>query len=80
LIRLPSKGLNAEILRLAVPNILSNISIPLISAVDTALMGHLSIQHLGAIGIGSMIFNFIYWNFGFLRMGTTGMIALESEV
>jgi len=68
-------NINKEILRLAVPNILSNISIPLLSTVDTALMGHLSVDHLGAVGISAMIFNFIYWNFGFLRMGTTGMTA-----
>lgn len=67
--------MNKEILRLAIPNILSNISVPLLSAVDTALMGHLSAVHLGAVGLSSMIFNFIYWNFGFLRMGTTGMVA-----
>ena len=67
--------MNKEILRLAVPNILSNISIPLISSVDTALMGHLSAAHLGAVGIGSMIFNLVYWNFGFLRAGTVGLTA-----
>ncbi len=67
--------MNREILRLALPNILSNISVPLLSTVDTALMGQLSSVHLGAIGIGSMIFNFLYWNFGFLRMGTTGLTA-----
>ena len=69
------QSVNREILRLAIPNILSNISVPLMSAVDTALMGQLSVQHLGAVGLGSMIFNFVYWNFGFLRMGTTGMTA-----
>ncbi len=67
--------MNKEILRLAIPNIISNISVPLLSSVDTALMGRLSELHIGAVGIGSMIFNFIYWNFGFLRMGTTGMAA-----
>lgn len=67
--------MNREILRLALPNILSNISVPLLSTVDTALMGHLTELHLGAVGLGAMIFNFIYWNFGFLRMGTTGMAA-----
>ena len=66
---------NKALLRLAIPNILSNISVPLLSTVDTALMGHLSSVHLGAVGVGSMLFNFIYWNFGFLRMGTTGMTA-----
>ncbi|MDH3650752.1 MAG: MATE family efflux transporter [Saprospiraceae bacterium] len=67
--------MNREILRLAIPNIISNVSVPLLSTVDTALMGHLSPRHLGAVGIGSMVFNFIYWNFGFLRMGTTGLTA-----
>ena len=67
--------MNRELLRLAIPNIISNISIPLLSSVDTLLMGHLSPAHLGAVGIGSMIFNFFYWNFGFLRMGTTGITA-----
>ncbi len=67
--------MNKEVLRLAIPNILSNISVPLISSVDTALTGRLSDVHLGAVGVGAMIFNFLYWNFGFLRMGTTGMTA-----
>ena len=62
-------------LRLAIPNIISNISVPLLSTVDTALMGRLSELHLGAVGVGAMIFNFVYWNFGFLRMGTTGITA-----
>lgn len=66
---------NKEIFRLAIPNILSNISVPLIATVDTGLMGHTSAAHLAAIGSSSMIFNFLYWNFGFLRMGTTGMVA-----
>lgn len=69
-------GMNREILRLAVPNIISNISIPLLGIVDTALMGHLESElYLGAIAIGGVIFNFIYWGFGFLRMGTTGFTA-----
>jgi MATE family multidrug resistance protein len=67
--------INKEILKLAVPNIISNISIPLLATVDTALMGRLTPDHLGAVGLGSMIFSFIYWNFGFLRMGTTGITA-----
>ncbi len=67
--------MNKEILRLAIPNIISNISVPLLSTVDTALMGRMSAAHIGAVGVGSMIFNFIYWNFGFLRMGTTGITA-----
>ncbi len=67
--------INKEILRLAIPNILSNISVPLISSVDTGLMGYQSMGHLAAVGAASMIFNFLYWNFGFLRMGTTGLVA-----
>ncbi len=66
---------NREILRLALPNILSNISVPLISSFDTALMGQLGGTHIAAVGLGSMAFNFVYWNFGFLRMGTTGLTA-----
>jgi MATE family multidrug resistance protein len=66
---------NREILRLALPSILSNISVPLLSSVDTALMGHLSAAHLAALGISGMLFMFLYSNFGFLRMGTTGMVA-----
>lgn len=68
--------MNKKILHLAIPNILSNITVPLLSSVDTAVMGHLeSPVYLGAIALGSMIFNFIYWGFGFLRMGTTGLTA-----
>ena len=68
--------MNKQILRLAIPNILTNLSVPLLSSVDTAVVGHLNeIYYLGAIAIGSMIFNFIYWGFGFLRMGTTGLTS-----
>ncbi|MBI9071709.1 MAG: MATE family efflux transporter [Melioribacteraceae bacterium] len=68
--------MNKQILRLAIPNIISNLSIPLLSAVDTAVVGHLDeTYYLGAIAIGAMIFNFLYWGFGFLRMGTTGLTA-----
>jgi len=71
-----SVNMNREVLRLAVPNILSNISIPLLGMVDTALMGRLeSAVFLGAVALGSILFNFIYWGFGFLRMGTTGLTA-----
>ncbi len=67
--------MHRAILRLALPNILSNISVPLLSSVDTLLMGHLSQAHLAALGIASMVFVFLYGNFNFLRMGTTGMSA-----
>ena len=65
-----------EIRRLAGPIILSNLSTPLLGAVDTAVMGHLpDAAYLGAVAVGSVIFSFLYWGFGFLRMGTTGFTA-----
>jgi len=68
--------IHREILRLSVPNILSNIVIPLAGMVDVAIMGHLgSGMYIGAIALGAMVFNFIYWGFGFLRMSTTGFTA-----
>ncbi len=68
--------INREILRLAVPNILSNVAVPLAGMIDVAIMGHMgSVKYLAAIAVGGMIFSFIYWNFGFLRMGTTGLTA-----
>ena len=67
--------INREIFTLAIPNIVSNISVPLLSSVDSVLMGGLSIRHLAAVGLGSMIFNLMYWSFGFLRMTTTGLTA-----
>jgi len=70
--------LNKEILRLAIPNVLANLSVPLLSLVDVALMAHLEgTAFILSIGFGVMIFNFIYWSFGFLRMGMTGMTAQE---
>ncbi len=71
-----SENINKQIIRLTIPNIISNFSIPLLGAVDTALMGRLESEHyLGAVGIGGVIFSFIYWGFGFLRMATTGLTA-----
>ena len=67
--------MNKKILALAIPNIISNISVPLVSAVDTILMGHLSSAHLAALGIVSMIFMFLYGTMNFLLMGTTGISA-----
>jgi MATE family multidrug resistance protein len=67
---------NRQVLKLAIPNIISNISVPLLGAVDTALVGHLeAAYYIGAIAVGTMIFNVVYWGFGFLRMGTTGLTA-----
>ena len=65
-----------QIWRLAGPMIIANVSIPLLGAVDTAVMGHLpDAKFLGAVAVGAVLFNFIYWGFGFLRMGTTGLVA-----
>ena len=65
-----NRNLNKQILSLAIPNIISNLSVPMLSAVDTALMGRLeNEQYLGAIAIGGVIFGFVYWGFSFLRMG-----------
>ena len=62
--------------RIAGPIILSNVSVPLLGAVDTAVVGHLdSPIYLGGVAIGSLIFSYVYWGFGFLRMGTTGLAA-----
>lgn len=68
--------MNRKILRLAVPNIISNITIPLVGMIDIAIAGHIGGDvYIGAIAIGAAIFNFVYWNFGFLRMGTSGFSA-----
>ena len=65
-----------RILELALPNIITNITVPLLGVVDLMIVGHIGDQlFIGAIAIGTMIFNFIYWNFGFLRMGTSGLTA-----
>lgn len=60
---------------MALPNIITNITVPLLGIVDMAIVGHLSAAHIAAIAIGTSIFNLIYWNFGFLRMGTSGFTA-----
>ena len=69
---------NKEILRLAVPSIVTNVTVPLLGLVDLAIVGHIGNETMiGAIAIGSMIFNVMYWLMGFLRMGTSGMAAQE---
>jgi MATE family multidrug resistance protein len=69
-------GPRRRVWRLAGPIILSNLSVPLLGAVDTAVVGHLpDPAYVGAVAVGAMIFNFLYWGFGFLRMGTTGFAA-----
>ena len=68
--------MNKQILRLAIPSILANITIPLVGLVDTIIVGHISDAHaIGGIAIGTMLFDLLYWNFGFLRVGTSGMTA-----
>lgn len=70
------KSLNSQILRLAIPSILANITIPLVGLVDTAIVGHIAnATAIGGIAIGTMLFDLLYWNFGFLRVGTSGMTA-----
>jgi multidrug resistance protein, MATE family len=71
-----SRPLNYKIWQLAWPAILSNISVPMLGLVDAAILGHLnSAQFLAAVAIGTSVLSFLYWGFGFLRMGTTGLIA-----
>ena len=65
-----------SILKLALPSIISNITIPLLGLVDLAIVGHIGSEtYIGSIAVGSMIFNVIYWIFGFLRMGNSGMTS-----
>src|SRR5690625_2435213 len=64
------------ILKMAWPIILANASVPILGLVDTAVIGQTGTAvHLGAIALAALIFSFVYWGFGFLRMGTTGFIA-----
>ncbi len=68
--------MNRQIIRLALPNIVTNITVPLLGIVDLALMGHLdSPVYIGAIALGGTIFNIIYSSFAFLRMGSSGLTA-----
>ncbi len=65
-----------QILKIALPAIVTNITVPLLGLVDTAIVGHMGAPaYIGAVAVGSMIFNLVYWVFGFLRMGTSGMTA-----
>ncbi len=67
---------NRRILRIAIPSIISNITVPLLGLIDVTIVGHLgSPAYIGAIAVGGMLFNIIYWIFGFLRMGTSGMTS-----
>ena len=70
------KPIDKEILSIALPSIVSNITVPLLGLVDVAITGHLgAAAYIGAIALGGMIFNLVYWIFGFLRMGTSGLTA-----
>ena len=65
-----------QILKIALPAIVTNITVPLLGLVDTAIVGHMGdATYIGAIAVGSMVFNLVYWVFGFLRMGTSGLTA-----
>ena len=67
---------NRQILAIALPSIVSNITVPLLGLIDVAIVGHMGdAVYIGAVAVGSMIFNLIYWLFAFLRMGTSGMTA-----
>ncbi|MEO2006168.1 MAG: MATE family efflux transporter [Candidatus Poribacteria bacterium] len=69
-------GWNGRVWRLAGPLILSNMSIPLLGAVDTAVVGRMpDPSYIGAVALGSLVFSYLYWGCGFLRMGTTGLTA-----
>jgi MATE family multidrug resistance protein len=71
-------GINKSILKLAVPSIIANITVPLVGMADVAIAGHLNSDAatlIGGIAIGSMLFDLLYWNFGFLRVGTGGLAA-----
>lgn len=68
--------LQRRFFRLSFINILSNVTVPLVGLVDTAMLGHLpDIRFLAGVALGSLLFDYIYWTFGFLRMGTTGTTA-----
>lgn len=79
---LKDRALNREILRLSIPSILANITVPLVGLVDTAVAGHLTASgvwtqasYIGGIALGAMLFNLLFWNFSFLRTGTGGLTA-----
>ena len=70
------RPIDKDILRIALPAIVTNITVPLLGLVDLAITGHIgSASYIGAIAVGGMIFNVVYWVFGFLRMGTSGMTS-----
>ena len=71
-----SRSLNRQILGLALPSILANITVPFVGIVDLAIAGHLGdAAAIGGIAVGTMLFDMLYWNVGFLRVGTGGITA-----
>lgn len=67
---------HARVLRMAVPIVLANVTIPLLGAVDTAVVGQIGLAApIGAVGLGAVVISSLYWILGFLRMGTTGLVA-----
>jgi len=72
----PQRSLTEDFIRLAAVNVVSNLLVPLAGLLDLAFLGHLSeIRHLAGVALATVLFNYIYWSFGFLRMGTTGITA-----
>jgi MATE family multidrug resistance protein len=71
-----SQTIHKQLWHLAIPVMLSNISVPLLGLVDTAILGHLDdSRYLAAVAMGTSLFTFVFWSFAFLRMGTTAMVA-----
>ena len=69
-------SIDRQILHIALPSIVSNVTVPLLGLVDVSIVGHLgSASYIGAIAVGGMLFNIMYWLFAFLRMGTSGMTS-----
>ncbi len=67
---------HARVLRIALPIVLSNATVPILGAVDTAVVGQLGqAAPIGAVGLGAIVLSAVYWIFGFLRMGTTGLAS-----
>lgn len=72
--RAPSRGAG-RMWRLALPMILSNLTVPLVGMVDTAVVGRIGVAEIGAVAVGATVFSFLFWTFAFVRMGTTGFAA-----
>ena len=72
----PDALTHRRVLAIALPIVLANITVPLLGAVDTGVVGRMGqAAPIGAVGLGAVILTSVYWIFGFLRMGTSGMVA-----